>query len=513
MSGSVVPLSIPGNLRVPLFYAQFDNSKAGVNQQNTYALILGQATTAVPAVVDYVPSPAAAAQMFGANSQLAAEIAAYMANDPVTPVYAVPYVDAGGGVAATGAYAFGGTATKAGTVSAYVGDQLVQVAVAVGDTAATIATNLTAAINAYVYSIGGGAQQSALQLPVTAVAAAGTVNLTADNKGTLGNAIPLGLNLRGTLGGESTPAGITVAITAMSGGAGDPSLATLPAILGNQGFDFICNPWETTTQYAFTATLMNDAAGRWSYSNALYGHIFSAKADTVTNLLALGGALNDQHLAIFGVAAGAGGVATPGYVVAAAVTAACAVQLQAMPNRPLQTVTVQGIMGEQPGAAFSFSQEQALLTTGIAVLRGNPDGSVQIVRAVTTYQTNSYGQSDQSYLDTETMFSLMAFTRRLKARITQEFPRALLVQDGTKVGFGVPAISPSIAKGVLVAEYAAMEMEGLVQNTDAFEAGLVVDINADDPSRLDVLVDPYFVSGLRIFATLVQFHLNTQAAA
>jgi phage tail sheath gpL-like len=508
MSGSVVPLTIPANLRIPLFYAQFDNSQAGVNQQPTAYLVLGQATTSVPATLTYIASVAQAASLFGPNSQIVAEIAAIIANDPVTPIYAVPYVDASGSTAATGSYAISGTATAAGTLAAYVAGQVVAVAVTVGMTAAQAAAALAAAINAFVYSQ-AGLQQAALQLPVTAAASSGAVTLTADNKGTLGNGIPLMLNFRGTLGGESTPAGLTVAITAMSGGAGDPSLATLPTILGNQTFDFTCNPWRTTTQYAFTTSLMSDTGGRWSYSAQLYGHVFSAAIDTPTNLLTLGAELNDQHLTVFGVSTGS---PTPAYVWAAAIMAAVAPSLQAMPNRPLQTLAVQGVLGEPQGQSFTFSQQQALLTGGIAVVAGSQGGGAQVVRAVTTYQVNAYGQSDQSYLDTETLFSIMLFTRTLKGMVTQKYGRCVLAVNGTKVGFGLPVVTPDIVEGDIVAEYATMETLGLVENSAAFAAGLVVAINDNDPSRLDVLVDPYFVSGLRIFATLVQFHLNAVAA-
>jgi phage tail sheath gpL-like len=131
---------------------------------------------------------------------------------------------------------------------------------------------------------------------------------------------------------------------------------------------------------------------------------------------------------------------------------------------------------------------------------------------VTTYQVNAYGQSDQSYLDTETLFSIMLFTRTLKGMVTQKYGRCVLAVNGTKVGFGLPVVTPDIVEGDIVAEYATMETLGLVENSAAFAAGLVVAINDNDPSRLDVLVDPYFVSGLRIFATLVQFHLNAVAA-
>ena len=56
-----------------------------------------------------------------------------------------------------------------------------------------------------------------------------------------------------------------------------------------------------------------------------------------------------------------------------------------------------------------------------------------------------------------------------------------------------------------------MFLDTLLDNTDLFAKGLVVIRNAQDPSRVDVLFDPYLISGLRIFAVLNQFRLAAAA--
>src|SRR5690606_32937751 len=63
-----------------------------------------------------------------------------------TEVYIGVLADNSAGVHAEGSVTFTGTATAAGSISFYVGGQLVQVAVAVGDTAATIAAALATEI-------------------------------------------------------------------------------------------------------------------------------------------------------------------------------------------------------------------------------------------------------------------------------------------------------------------------------------------------------------------------------
>ena len=519
MSGNVIPFNqIPPNLRVPLFYAEFDNSQAGVSQPVQRRLIIGQSTTAQPAVPVYVPSAAWAASTFGPRSQIANAIAAYIANDPVGELWALPLADATGSSAATGTVTVTGTATAAGTLNLYIGAgptpfsptaQPLQVGVNVGDTATVIAGNIAAAINANTPG------SPAAYLRVTATSALGVVTLTAANKGTLGNQIPVVLNYLGARGGQVVAAGITVAIAAMAGGATDPSLATIATMLGVQPFDFIATPYSDLTNIGDTSALMSFTGGRWSYSSQIYGHVFSAHSDTLANLITYGTALNDPHTSIFAVNQAS---PTPPDIWCAAAMGQMAPSIVIQPNRPVQSLALIGVLPAPAANEFTFSNQQTLLTSGLAVAARGASGVAQIVRAVTTYQTNTYGQADTSYLDTETMYLSMAIIRALQAAVTQKFPRALLADDGARIPETPPGqtpvlLTPSIIKGEMVAQYGAMVDAGWCENETGFAAGLTVQRNVNDNSRVDILYDPYYVSGLRVLAVLNQFHLQAAQAA
>lgn len=69
-------------------------------------------------------------------------------------------------------------------------------------------------------------------------------------------------------------------------------------------------------------------------------------------------------------------------------------------------------------------------------------------------------------------------------------------------------MTPSIIKSELIAAYSDLMEAGLVENMDAFKQYIVVERNATDPNRLDVLFPPDLVNQLRIFAMLVQFRLQ-----
>ncbi len=92
--------------------------------------------------------------------------------------------------------------------------------------------------------------------------------------------------------------------------------------------------------------------------------------------------------------------------------------------------------------------------------------------------------------------------------ITSKFARYKLANDGTKFGAGQAIVTPSIIKGEILAEYAKLEAEGIVENLDAFKKALIVERSAKDPNRINVLLPPDLVNQLRVFATLVQFRLQ-----
>ena len=492
--------TIPANVRVPLFYAEVDNSQAGYFSQALRTLIIGQKLAAGVAAADtpiLVSRTDEAKTQFGIGSMLARMHDVYRANDSFGEVWCLPLADNGAGVAASGTLTVTGPATAAGTVNLYVGSQRVQVAVAAADAATAIAAAINAAINADT------------TLPVTATVLTGVVTVTAKHKGTLGNAIKLQLNYRGYAGGESTPAGVAVAVVAMSGGTADPTLTTALAAMGDEEYDFIVMPYTDSTSLDALKTVMNDSTGRWAYNRQLYGHVYAAKADSFANLVTLGGARNDQHASIAGYETG---VPNTPWEYAAAYGARNAVFLAADPARPTQTGELVGILPAPAGSRFIMTERQTLLNSGIATSYVG-GGAVRIERAITSYQKNTWSQADPSYLDSETLHTLAYVLRRLRYNVTQKYPRHKLANDGTRFGAGQAIVTPSVVRGEILSEYAAMEEMGIVENAKEFAKHLIVERDANDPNRLNVLYPPDLVNQLRVFAVLAQFRLQYAATA
>ena len=491
--------NIPSNIRVPLFYAEVDPSRANTGSLNQRALIIGQMTSSGTAMAN-VPvisqGPIADQAAFGANSMLARMIAAYRDQDNFGELWVLPLADEVAGTAATGSINFTGPATAAGVVSLYIAGVRVQFAVTVGMTAAQAATALAAAITAH----------PDYQLPVTAVVNGGTpskVDFTAVNKGLVGNDIDLRLNYYGVAGGEITPAGLSATITAMSGGATNPTLTTGLANMTDQPFDFIAFPYNDSTSLLAMKNFLNDVTGRWSWDRKIYGHNFFAYRGSLSDLTTFGVTQNDQHASCIGI------YDSPSWIAewAAAYAGAASRSLRADPGLPLHTLPLVNILPPPVQSRFTIDQRNTLLFDGISTFTVAHDGTVQLEGTITTYQTNAYSQPDNSYLQVCTMFLLMYVLRFLETRVTSKFARVKLAADGTRFGPGANVVTPAIIKSELIAAYMELEDAALVQRHDAFIAGLIVSKSTTDPNRVDVLWDGVLINQLDIFALLAQFRL------
>lgn len=489
----------PSSIRVPLFYAELDNSQAGYYAQSLRTLLIGAKTgagTAGANTPQIVARTEEARALYGDGSMLARMHEIYRANDPMGEVWCIAVDDSDAGVAASGSIALTGTPAAAGALTIYIAGERIQVTVAAGGSPTTVATMLAAAINA------------ATGLPVTGTADNGTVTLTARNSGTLGNDITIVPNYRGALGGESTPAGLGVEITAMSGGSGAPDLDSVVAAMGDEEYDFIVLPWADTASLDVLATELNDQSGRWAWNRQIYGHVYSAARGSLSTLMTLGGARNDQHCTIAGFEPG---VPTPAWEYAAAYAARNAVYISADPARPTQTGPLVGVLPALPGQRFLQTERQSLLFTGIATSFFG-SGQMCVERAITTYSRNALGQVDPSYLDSETMHTAAYVVRNLRSVITSKYARHKLADDGTRFGAGAAIVTPSVIRGELAALYATLEDRGIVENSRLFQRYLVVERDRNDPNRLNVLFPPDFVNQLRVFAVLAQFRLQYPAA-
>lgn len=484
--------NIPSNIRVPLFYAEMDSSRAGTYTPGYRALLIGQALNADGAnQPKLVMSEGAMVELAGAGSMLHEMFKAYRKNDSFMELWALPLPDIFEGVKAAGSFSFTGTAQENGVLSLYVSGTLVQVSVAEGDTAAMTAEAAAAALAART------------DLPVTAALADDTVTLTCKWAGLTGNALDLRLNYLGELGGQSTPRGLNVTVADMTGGAGLPELAAALSNLGDTEFDFIALPYTDTLSLNTMQEFMGDVAGRWAWDQQLYGHVFAAARLSLTAAQTLGAGRNDQHCSIMPFY----GSPTSPWEVTAMLTARAGASLSIDPARPLQTLELTGMLAPEVSDRFSLAERNTLLYNGMATFKAE-SGKCLIERCITTYQKDGYGRADNAYLDVQTLATSAYTLRNMRQIIQQKYGRHKLANDGTRFGSGAAVVTPNIIRAELIALYRDLEARALVENADLFAQYLVVERDANDVNRVNVLFPPDYVNQLRIFAVRNEFRLQ-----
>lgn len=492
--------TIPSSgILVPLFYAEMDNSQANTATSSQPTVIFGHALTDSTMTLNeltLVSSVSELRKQAGAGSQLARMAAAYRGVDLGGPLWAIAIPEPAG-TAATGTAVIAGQVISAGVISLYIGKTRVQTVVKVGDATTKIATSLAAAVNAVS------------DLPVKATAEASTVTLTAKHAGLCGNEIPLAVNYYGSAGGESLPDGVTVTLTTMTGGAGAPTFDSAFGSLGDEDCDFIAWPYNDAASLDAVGLEMNDSTGRWAPGRQSYGHVYSAKLGELAALQAFGTTRNDQHVTIDGIEPASQTCADEW---AAVYTARNAVFIRADPARPTQTGQLNGVLPAPVGKRFLKTQRNTLLNSGIATSYAQGSNAF-IERAVTTYQKNKYGEKDNSYLDSETLHTSAYVLRALETCVTSKYGRHKLANDGTRYGPGQAIVTPSVIKAEMCAQYQTMEEAGIVENFELFKKYLVVERDANDPNRVNVLFPPDYINQLRVFALVNQFRLQYQEAA
>jgi hypothetical protein len=199
---------------------------------------------------------------FGATQHITKSILAFREINKVNRLDVIPLNDNGGATASTGSIAFTGTASENGTLYISIGSSYfnkLAVPISKDDTATTIGDTLEALITADTIS------------SVTAVNTTGTVALTSINKGTISNYI--GLRVEGEV------AGVSVALTAMSGGATDPVLTNLFNVIQDERYDSIAIPLYVLSD------LITELNNRFNPTNkVLDGVGFVTNVDIFSNL-------------------------------------------------------------------------------------------------------------------------------------------------------------------------------------------------------------------------------------
>ena len=485
---------IPNALRVPLFYAEFDNSRAvqGGATQEYNVLLIGNklAGGTKPELEPFViTSKEQAFEFFGIGSILGDMVAAHLDNNTIHELTCIALDDDGAAAKAAGDILFAGVATKAGTISLMIGGKNVRVGVAVGDTAAALATALVAEMN-------GGENDA---LVVDSVVNGGTpeqVDLTAKNAGEFGNEIDV---RHSYFAGEELPAGVTATVTGLTGGTANPDVDDVWPVIGEKQYILMSSPYTDAQSLVKMEAELTD---RWGPLQANDGFALYGKRDSLANLQTLGNSRNSQFSTIMGIQ----GPSSP-WQWAAALVGQVANSASIDPARPFQTLQMKGILAPSQDELFTLEERNLLLFDGIATYKVDSGSNVLIEGVITTYKENAFGAPDPSYLYLNTPLTLSFLRFDLAARITLRFPRHKLADDGTRFDPGIAVVTPGSIKAEVITKFREWEAKALVEGFSQFKDDLIVERNKDNPNRVDMLLPPDLVNQLRVVATKIQFLL------
>ncbi|ARW48743.1 phage tail sheath subtilisin-like domain-containing protein [Acetobacter pasteurianus] len=456
-------VTIPGysdNNRVPGFYFALDNSAANTASAARRVIIVAQMLStgsATANVAEISGGYSDAVAKYGLGSQCALMVKAYRDLDSSGELWVLPLADDIASKAASGTWAITGTATADGTLPLYVGDVLIPVGVSSGDTAATVAANVITAA------------KSVTTLPVSLTASNGTITATALNKGLAGNDILLGSCLLGTAGGQSVPAGLSVAITQMSGGTQNPTtLATALANLGERVYDLYAHPYVDTASLNAFKQLFDNTSGNWSPMRQLYGHHIAAYRGTYGQATAFGITQNDPHGTIMPIS---DSPSSP-MIWAAQLMAVTAVSMRENPALPVRGLSL-SVLPPTDAGRFTFDERASLLYDGLSTFTVADDNTVLTERLITTYQTNSAGVSDNSYLDIERLLTAEVCLQDMRSYLASTFNRFILVVDGSKIPAGAKATTAQLVGKAAAARYNWQCQQLWAQDPSTFSANLV----------------------------------------
>lgn len=387
-------------------------------------------------------------------------------------------LDDGAGADSTGTITMSGVdSTTAGSVEFWIGNNRVQASIAVGDDPDAVASSINTAIT-----------NSESNMPIQSSVSSNVVTLIARNYGVLGNSIPVSHKF--TAGLTDT----TTVVVQPTGGSVDPSISDALTGIYPGKYNLICSTLNNDTALGLLSTHVNDVASPTEGRPAMGVYGYTGVQATVETQA--GTTLNDGRMTVGFIPYDA--TTERGHSLSYEVGGSyCSmIAKETDPARPLNGLILSGIAPSALEKRLSRSQQESLLTNGVTPLEVVPGEEVGIVRAISTYTTNTGGFPDVSLLDITTIRTL-DFTRfALEVRLSSVFPRSKLSQK-----------TPERVRTQVLDVLYDLEAVEILENVEANQDMVLVERNPNDPNRVDISIPADVVNGLMIIASKINLFL------
>lgn len=491
---------IDPNYRASQVFVEMQGVKrnVGSNYLPPTGLILGQYDQTKTGIVDYTPvqllSADAVGEKFGFGSEIHRQALWVFGilGGFSDKMWFSPIPEPAGAVAATGDIIFATNATSSGTYYFSIGGDIISVAVAKGATPTVIGDSLVSAITSNLNGL------------VTAANIAGTVTITAKNKGVNGNDIKLVLNPSGASQLSQNPTGTTVAVDSLlTGGAGATDIhdtffnSSEEDILGDRFYTMISCPYNDATNLAYIDDSFN--ARKDPSVKRPFGTVVGYVNKTLTEALAIPATINSEAIApVYESRSYA-----PAYELAAAVMGIVMQSCKLDPGRPFKTLAT-GIPFDNSVGDLSYAKNDALFNAGMGYFK--TVGSELVTGDIAlSYRLNGVGAKDESWYD------LVALTLRQQKVYdienlfkSEPYARGILA-DNNSISAKPYVIKPKKVIADLSALVDSWDSQGWTKNAKAVKASITAEINATNNSRIDSSVTDDEAKALRIVNVLYNF--------
>jgi len=349
---------------------------------------------------------------FGAGSELARGcIKALGQRNGGYRLKALAIAAAGGAASATATITIANAATSAGTLRYWIGGDLVDVNIPSGTAAVDIAQAI----------IDRCAQLR--DLPVLSVTRSSAVVTVTLDAGVRGNQQILAQDttdgpgaMTSTLGGAG--AAITTSMQRFAGGTGVETLTTGLGLLLGERYDYCAFAHNDATSLGLWETHIDAKAGplEGKMQHAVVGGVGDLSANTSLAQTTL----NNHRFQFLMLENGE----TPAFEMACAMAAERAALEGSQPNRGYDGLVLKGIRAQRLKSDVPLrTEQQAMLDSGITPLLSQADGTVTVVRAVTT-RSRDGAIPDYRTLDTAEAVVPDAVRDRLKLVWSTEYLQA-----------------------------------------------------------------------------------------
>lgn len=463
--------TLPTSTRKPGIYVGYDTTLASRNlpANPQRVLIMGQrlSTGTVAALVAAaVFSDKDAAAYFGSGSAAHLMCRAAIAANPYVDLTGIGIDDAAGGTQATQTVTFTGPATGSGSATLTVGTKTITIAISATDTATAIAGAMNTAANLV------------LDLPVTGAALAVVLTLTAKNKGTIGNGIPVTCMV--------TAAGVTATVASGVTGATDPDIAAALTAIFPVRYQLIATQFSAATNMGKLRTHLETVSGKVEQRGA---HGYAALTGTLAASITIATTTGGGRL-IYTWSRGNSALACE--IAAAYAAYRASVDDPAMPldDDVLPGVTVPPAQADWP----SRTEQESALHNALTPLYVGIDNRVRICRAITSYMVDDSGNPDETLLD-DNPLKILDYVRDVVRAISR--PKKCTQKRANSY------------RDLILTQLRKLEKAEILMNVDTYKARLQVIANPEDRPAgwFKVTIPAPYVPGLHILDETIELYL------